>query len=290
MGLIARIKEYFARRKRLPVLGLSLGSGGAKGMAHLGALKAFEEEGITFSVITGASIGSIVGALYAKGYSSKDMIGIIEGLNRKEFSKNLHPLADLGFAEAFLEQYLEGDIEGLPKPFAAWVTDAKTNEGLAIRTGKIARVLTASAAIPPFFRGVEIDGKKYYDGAFSNAVPAEVCREMNADVVIGVDLAAFIKTEEEKSFFVRMVGSALNYVMPVKYTADCRTRGYAAADVMLRPNLRDFSSTDISRSAMDAMYEIGYREAREHMPEIKQAIEEATRRVRKQKKTQRPEP
>lgn len=284
MGLITWIKEYIARRKRLPVLGLSLGSGGAKGMAHLGVLKAFEEEGITFDVVTGASIGSIVGALYVKGYSSGDMIGIIEGLNRKEFAKNLRPLADLSFAEEFLDQYLEGDIESLKKPFAAWATEGKTNVGIALTSGKITRALTASAAIPPFFRAVEIDGKKYYDGAFSNAIPADCCKELGADVIIGVDLAAFLRSEEEKGIIGRIVGSAINYMTPVKYTEDSRTRGYAAADVMLRPNLHDFSATDISRTAMDAMYEIGYREAKERMPEIKKAIEEATRRVRKKQK------
>ena len=284
MGLISRIKEYFARRKRQPVLGLALGSGGAKGMAHLGALKAFEEEGISFSVISGASIGAIVGALYAKGYSSRDMITIVEGLNRREFSKNLRPLADLGFAETFLEQYLEGDISSLGKKFSAWVTDGKTNTGLAITEGKIARVVTASAAIPPFFRGVEIGGKKYYDGAFTNAVPAEMCREMGADLVVGVDLAAFLRPEEEKSRLSRFVDSAISFVTPVKYTEDCRTRGYAATDVMLRPDLMKYSATDVSPAAMEAMFEIGYREAKEQMPAVKKAIEEATRRVRKHSK------
>lgn len=287
MRLFAWIKKLFTRRKRKPVLGLSLGSGGAKGMAHLGALKAFEEEGIVFSVVTGASVGAIVGALYVKGYSSADMIGIIEGLNRREFSKNLRPLADLSFAEHFLSPYLEGDVASLPKPFAAWATESKTNKGLAITNGKITRVLTASAAIPPFFRAVEIDGKKYYDGAFSNAVPADVCKELGADLVIGIDLAAFLRTDEEKSVISRLLGNALSYVMPVKYTEDCRTRGYAAADVMLRPNLHDFSATDISLAAMNAMYEIGYCEAKERMPEIKKAIEEATRRVRKAKNKQK---
>ena len=283
MGLIAWIKEFFARRKRKPVLGLALGSGGAKGLAHLGALKAFEEEGISFSVVTGASVGAIVGALYAKGYSSADMVGIVEGLNRREFSKNLHPFADLAFAERFLSPYLEGDISSLPKPFAAWATDAKTNVGLPLKEGNIARVLTASAAIPPFFRAVEIDRRKMYDGAFSNAVPADLCKEMGADLVIGIDLSAFLRKEEEKSVLGRLVGNALNYVMPVKYTEDCRSRGYAFADVMLRPNLHDHSATDISFAAMNAMFEIGYCEAKERMPEIRQAIEEATRRVRKAK-------
>ena len=180
MGLFTKIKEFFTRRRKQPVLGLALGSGGAKGMAHLGALKAFEEAGLTFSIVTGSSIGAIVGALYAKGYSYADMTQIVEGLNRKEFSKNLRPFADLSFAEAFLEDYADGDIEGLPKPFAACATDGETNELVVLKSGKIARAVTASAAIPPFFRGVEWEGKKLYDGAFSDAVPADICKELGA--------------------------------------------------------------------------------------------------------------
>ena len=94
MGFLSFMKEKFSRKKQ-PVLGLALGSGGAKGLAHLGVLKAFEEENIRFSFVTGTSIGSIVGALYAKGYTARDMIEIIENLNRKEFAKNLRPFADM---------------------------------------------------------------------------------------------------------------------------------------------------------------------------------------------------
>ena len=88
MGLFGRIKSAFSKKRPI-TLGLALGSGGAKGLAHIGALKAFEEEGISFQIVTGTSIGAIVGALYAKGYTSADMFGIIESLNRKEFSSNL---------------------------------------------------------------------------------------------------------------------------------------------------------------------------------------------------------
>ena len=86
MGLFSRIKAFLSRKNTVR-LGLALGSGGAKGMAHLGAIKAFEEEGIHFDYITGTSIGSIVGALYAKGYTSADMTGVVESLNRKEFER-----------------------------------------------------------------------------------------------------------------------------------------------------------------------------------------------------------
>ncbi len=271
MGFLTRLKSLFSR-KRPPVLGLALGSGGAKGMAHLGAIKAFEEAGLSFSVVTGASIGGIVGALYAKGYSSADMIGIVEGLNRKEFAKNLKPFSDLTFAERFLEDYLEGDFDTIPMPFAVSATDGATNENVILKEGKLAHALTASAAIPPFFRGVEIGDKKLYDGAFSNAIPADVCRELGAEIVVAIDLSAFVRSEEEKGRFSRMVGSAINAMSPVRNTPDCKSRGYAAADIMLRPNLYDYKATDVSRPSMDAMYEIGYEEAKAHIAEIQALI------------------
>ena len=103
MNVFTRFRNFITRKRKNTLrLGLALGSGGAKGMAHLGALKAFEEEGIRFDVVAGTSIGSIVGALYAKGYSSSDMVEIVQSLSVKEFSKNLRPRADMGFAEEFL--------------------------------------------------------------------------------------------------------------------------------------------------------------------------------------------
>ncbi len=269
MGLFARLKTAFSRKKPAPRLGIALGSGGAKGTAHLGALKAFEEEGIVFDVAAGASIGAIVGALYAKGYSSADMEGIVESLNRKEFARNLRPFADLEFAENFLSAYLDGDIEALPKPFAATATDGETNERVVLKEGKITRALTASAAIPPFFRGVEVGGRKLYDGAFSDAIPADVARDLGADFVVGIDLGAFARPEEERGVISRMVGSAMGALVPVKYNKDCKTRGYDAADIMITPDLSAFRATDVGRTEMEAMFEIGYRAAKEQISAIR---------------------
>jgi len=276
MGFFAQLKKLFTRRRREPVkLGIALGSGGAKGFAHLGVLSAFEEEGIGFSYVTGTSIGAIVGALYAKGFTANDILGIVAGLNRKEFSKNLRPFADLAFARRFLENYLEGDIRALPKPFAACATDAKTNERVVLDRGEAARVVTASSAIPPLFRSVEIDGRELYDGAFTDAIPSDVCKDLGAEFVIGVDLSAYARTEEEKGRFSRMMGSAISYITPVKYKDDRKTRGYDAADYMIRPTLRGFSPTDVSQSAMDEMFMLGYEEAKRCMAEIKAAIAQA---------------
>ncbi|MDE7373685.1 MAG: patatin-like phospholipase family protein, partial [Clostridia bacterium] len=257
MGFFSRLKEKFTKKKEVPALGLALGSGGAKGMAHVGILKALEEEGIHFNVVTGTSIGSIVGALYVKGYNSRDMIEIVESLNRKEFAKNLRPFADMDFAVNFIGQYVEGDIKDLPLPYGCWATDAETNEGVPLTSGLTARACAASSAIPPFFKSVTIDGQRLFDGAFTNSVPADLCKELGAKFVIGVDLGAFTKTEEEKSRFSRMLGSAINAFVSVKYLDNSKSRGYDAADFMLRPNLHDYRATDVSVEAMNAMYEIG---------------------------------
>lgn len=277
MGLLSRIKNVFTRRKEIK-LGIAFGSGGAKGMAHLGALKALEEEGFKFSFVTGTSIGSIVGALYAKGYTSADMVQIIENLNRKEFSRGLNPFTESSFVEDFLSDYLEGDFSTLSLPFAACATDGGTNEMVVLDSGKLARALAASSAIPPFFRGVEVGGKKLYDGAFSNAIPSDICKDLGARFVIGIDLSAYTKSDEEKGRMSRLFGSAISRITPVKYTADCKTRGYDNADFMLRPKLIDFRATDVSREAMNRMYELGYEEAKANMGELKQAIDAARRR------------
>lgn len=282
MGLIGLFKRIF---RRPPRLGIAFGSGGAKGMAHLGALRAFEEEGISFSVIAGTSIGSIVGALYAKGYSSRDMVQVIENLNRKEFSRNLRPFADLSFAEQFLSGYLEGDFSALKLPFGAWATDAATNKGEKLTEGLLARALTASSAIPPFFRAVEIGDKRYFDGAFTNAIPADLCKELGAEFVVGIDLSAFTRQEEEKSAFARFFEAAkqkfspvFSRITPVKYTEDCKSRGYGSADFMLAPDLSLFRATDISREGMNRMYELGYEEAKRRMPELKEALKRFKRK------------
>ena len=241
MALLEKVRALFARRRPSVVLGLALGSGGAKGMAHLGALKAFAEEGLSFSVVTGTSIGSIVGALYAKGYSWADMTSVVDSVDRGEFAKNLRPFADLSPIEAFLEQYLEGDFSSLALPFACCATDGGSNECVVLREGKLARALTASSAIPPFFRGVDIGGRKYYDGAFSNAVPADVCREMGAEVVVGIDLSAYARADAEKGRVERWVGSVVGAITPVRTLEDAKTQ-------------------------------IGYMEAKSRMEEIRKAI------------------
>ncbi len=276
MGIFDFLANSIRRgRKRRRRLGLALGSGGAKGCAHLGVLKAFEEAGIAFDVVSGTSIGSIVGALYCRGFSADDMFAIVQAINVREFAGKIRPFADMRFIEEYLSEFLEGDVTDLPKPFAAWATEVSTGEGVLLDSGPVARVCTASSAIPPFFRPVELNGRRLADGAFSNAIPADVCRDLGADLVIGCDLSAFLRPEAEKNAVMRLVGGMLQRVVPIGYRDDHKSRGYAASDLMLRPNLIDWRAVDVSRAAMQRMYEIGYEEAIGCMPAIREKLREA---------------
>lgn len=243
-------------------------------MAHLGALLAFEEEKISFSVVTGTSIGAIVGALYASGYSATEMKRIVAGLNVKEFKRRSVTFSDLSFAEEILSGYLTGNIEDLPKPFAAWATSADDNSGVLLDRGSVIKAVTASSAVPPYFRSVDFQGKKLYDGAYTNSVPADVAKDLGADVVIGIDLSAYFTPDEEKTTFSRLLGSAIKVFDPMVKTPDCKTRGYAAADLMLRPMLRGYRASDVTPSAMENMFELGYREAVFEMKRIKKIMGE----------------
>ena len=120
---------------------------------------------------------------------------------------------------------------------------------------------------------MEIGGRKYYDGAFSDAIPADYCKQLGADFVVGVDLSAYNRSEEEKSTLSRLVGSAITAMTPVRYLENAKTRGYAASDVMIRPNLSDFKATSIDRVSMDEMFEIGYDTAKAQMDEIRAKID-----------------
>lgn len=244
-------------------IGLALGSGGAKGFAHLGVLKAFEENGIEFDMIAGASIGSVVGAFYSAGYSSTD---ITELLNRIDFGeiKNLFMIRmdTFGLFNVINREIGYLNIEELPKPFKAVATLLESGEEHVFDKGSVAQALCASSSIPPFFKPVLIDGVRYVDGAFTNSVPADLVRQMGADYVIGVDLS----TRDAKP-------SLLSKLFPTfkSKVEQPWAKGYQFSDTILHPDLSDFSAISFTQGKQ--MYDIGYHHALSFIPKIKQDIE-----------------
>ena len=250
------------KRKKL---GLACGCGGSKGIALVGALKAFEEEGIQFDVVAGTSIGSVVGAMVAFGYSSDDMLGLVDrsGLKSVSFAANdvLVEGSTLEFA-----RFLVGDkgFSDTKLPFAAVATDLDTGEEVLLTEGDMPEALAASCAIPPVFRPIKRDGRRLVDGAFVNAVPADVVRRLGADVVISINLSHIASNCVGKN--------ALDGVYPENGVkeGDRLHQAYEFSDIVISPDLAEFSTSDITR--LDEMYSIGYDEAKLNMDAVKKLL------------------
>ena len=246
-------------------LGLALGSGGAKGMAHVGAIKAFEEEGLDFKIISGTSIGSIVGAFYAKGYSADDMLSL---LNEIDLSKiKLATEIALGIVDIYeiIFQFLGGAyFSDLKKDFSVVAVDALKGEEVVFTEGDLSMALASSSAVPPI-KPILHDGKILVDGAFLNYVPADLVRYLGADFVLSINLGKGKDTNQE-------IKSKLDKTLPenkIPYTNRSK-KCYQYSDYVIHPNLSKFSS--FSLGSLESMYEIGYETAKREMKEILKTI------------------
>ncbi len=254
----------FRRNKPKKIkLGIALGSGGAKGFAELGALKAFEENEIEFDVVAGTSIGSIVGAFYANGYTSTDIFEMLRRIDAKEIANLFMMKMDTSGLFSVIDREIGSlNIEELKKPFKAVATQLESGEEHVFESGSVALALCASSSMPPFFKPVVIDGVRYIDGAFTNSVPADLVREMGADYVVGIDLS----TREHKP-------SILSKLFPT-YQSKVKEpwkKGYDNSDVMLHPDLNEYSAVSFGQAGR--MFDLGYQSAIDALPKIKEDLE-----------------
>jgi NTE family protein len=258
-------------------LGIALGCGGAKGMAHLGVLKAFEEENIFFDEYAGASIGSIVGALRAYGYRSDELKERVFNLYLGDYVRYLRPYMDMTFIEELLNDYLHGiTFEELAMPFFAWATDKETMQGVLLSSGSVARACTASSAVPPYFHAVDMAGKSLIDGVFTDPVPADVLRLRGIDFVVGVDL-----NEVPGSYpaiyhnrLTHLISNTIDSTVKLTPVSGALERGYDACDFMLKPKLGSYAVIDASRRTLQLMFDAGYAEAKRCMNQILQKMRE----------------
>lgn len=254
-------------------LGLALGSGGAKGFAELGALKCFEENGITFDYVAGTSIGSIIGAFYADGYSSSDILELLKSTDMGEILSLFMLKMDTSGLFKVIDRTLGSlTFEELKLPFKAVATELDTGEEHVFESGSVAKALCASSSIPPFFKPVVVDGVRYVDGAFSNSIPSDVVKNMGADFVIAIDL----RNENSKPSLLTKIFPSFKGKVEEPWL-----KGYEYADVMLKPDLSEYSS--VSFAYGNAMYDIGYRTASDQIAQIKNQIENF-KKPKKQKK------
>jgi NTE family protein len=247
-------------------IGIALSGGGTRGMVHVGALQALEENDIFPDVISGTSAGSIVGALYAYGYAPKK---ILELSKENSFLKMLSlRLPSKGFVQhSFLRKQLqkqlpENNFDQLKKPFYVAISNLNTGLVEIKSEGPLWDYIAASCSVPIIFEPVEIENELYVDGGLMKNLPASILQG-KVDVILGVNLVPQLRVDRsELSGMIGVAVRCFNLAALNNITPELRY-----CDVVIEPKeIHNYSRYRFSQ--MKDMYDIGYRETMEMMPDI----------------------
>lgn len=283
----------FAAKEPLRV-GLALSGGGAKGIAHVGILEALEEAGVRVDYITGTSMGSLIGGLYAIGYSTEQLVDIILSTDFDElfldrrfrgYITNYEKLFDdrtivsfpltrrgIGLPAGVISgqriyTYLSrltwnafdiDDFNQFPIPFAATGTDLETGESMVFRTGSLADAMRASLSIPSVFAPMEIDGRIYVDGGLTRNLPVQEAIDMGANFVIAVDVGSKLHDREKLTSLAAIMNQTIHFRI-IDNTGLQRQLADYLVDVA---DVREYSSSDFD-AAVDILA-AGRRTGNEH--------------------------
>ena len=288
-----------AIRKKVAVV---LSGGGAKGMAHIGVLKVLEKAGIPIDIVTGTSMGSIVGGFYCIGYNATALDSIVrvldwsyvitdkENLGNQSLSdrkkqntyifssgmalgkkRNVNSggfIKGKNLAELF-QQLCRGFTdslnftEDLPIPFACVATDIVTNTEVVFHSGRLPQAMRASMAIPAVFSPVRMGDMVLVDGCLRNNYPVDVAREMGADVVIGITLSGKPKTAKDITGTMSVLGQIIDNDFNNKYEENI-----ALTDLHINIDPRDYTAASFSAEAIDSLVRYGEEETMRHWDEI----------------------
>lgn len=204
-------------RAERPLVALVLGSGGSRGFAHIGVIKALEEAGIHADIVTGTSAGAIVAALHAGGRGGRELEEIALELNQGD-------LVDVTFfgsgwvlgeaLQDFVNRMVDDrPIERLVRPFAVIATEASTGRMVVFNRGNTGLAVRASASVPRLFVPPVINGQEYIDGGLSSPVPVKIARAMGADIVIAVDVSWFAQNRDPSQGELARYGRSGRYAL-----------------------------------------------------------------------------
>jgi len=299
LGKIIRSVQAFGReftRKpsavspRIPAIGVALGGGFARGIAHIGVLKVLDEEGIPIRVVAGTSVGALIGASYCSGLSIAEMEEVAHNTRFTSFAR--WTLSRYGFASndrmvSFLNRTLKvKTFEELRIPLGVAATDFNTGEGVVFHSGQIIDPVRASCAYPGMFLPVEIRGRYLVDGMLSHPVPARPLREMGADRVLAVHLKSTWAKGGAPRHLFDVIGQSFAIAqdaMSAVWRQD--------ADVVVEPDVGEFAYDDFKRA--DDLIRLGEIAMRKALPEVRQWLEspaEAAYRGVERRRAPRPSP
>ena len=269
--------ELKAKEAVRPKIGLALGSGGARGLAHIGAIKVLEEHGIPIDLIAGTSIGAMIGGLYAAGLSVREIEEIALSSDwRTVLNVFLEPPLKQGLikgdkTKAFIEKYLGDKIfDDCRIPFAAVATNLKTGDIVVLDKGRLVPAIRASVSIPLVYCPVEIAGNVLADGALSAPVPVQIVRNMGAELVIAVNLGKHHYDETRKPGLYDIANDSLSIMQH-----HLALRDTASADVVIDVNVTAESWYDFANAR--SKIQAGEEAARGLMPRIREKISEKSK-------------
>jgi len=253
------IFDFFNKKKELKKnrkvkLGLALGGGASRGIAHIGVIKAFEERGIEFDFIAGTSIGSVVGAMYASGMNSKEMLEVAKSVRVKDIrrSKFFMPSKTTGIEELIVDRLGDINVEDLKKPFCAVAVDLKSAQEIVITKGKLKTAIAGSCAIPGVFVPVEFGDYHLVDGGLQNNIPADTPRYFGCDYVVAVDVNSTRGGGTESTKLMDVLKATIGIMGKAN-----SLKGYLHADFVVKPEMAKYKSSKLDE--VDEMFEEGYK-------------------------------
>ena len=267
-------REFSARHSAppqgLPSIGLALGGGFARGIAHVGVLKVLEEENIPISFVAGTSVGALIGAAYCSGVSAAELEEMATRVRFKHFAR--WTLSRLGFASnqrmiGFLNTVLKvRAFEELCIPLAVTATDFSTGEGVVFHSGPLVDPVRASCAYPGMFLPVKIRGRLLVDGMLSHAVPTAPLRDMGADRVLAVHLKGTWTNKDGPRHLFEVIGQCFAIAQEMN-----RSVWHPSADLVIEPDVNGYKYDDFEHAA--ELVRAGDQVTRVALPEIKKWLE-----------------
>lgn len=276
-------------------VGLVLSGGGARGLAHVGVIRVLEEQGIKPVIVTGTSMGSIIGALYSSGRPAGEIDHVARSVDWGDAlsdastrSRQPYPFRQLeaamtadfrmsitrngvAFPRGVIEgQHLEQLLDALfqrrgevlqfsqlPLRFAAVATDLETGEQRVLDRGDVSSAVRASMSVPGAFAPMERDGRLLVDGGITNNMPVDIARAMGADFIIAVDVSTPLLKGDELNSVFNVANQTLAF--QVRLNTVNQIKNLHAGDLLIVPDLRSYSATDFDQA--DAIIEAGARAA-----------------------------
>jgi NTE family protein len=280
LGKVIRSVQAFGRElsrkssatetRRTPAIGIALGGGFARGIAHIGVLKVLEEEGIPVRMVAGTSVGAIMGAGYCSGLTIKELEELAHKVRFTTFAR--WTISRYGFATtdrmvSFLKQTLKVQtFEEMRIPLGVTATDFNTGKGRVFTSGPIVDPVRASCAYPGMFLPVEIDGSWLVDGMLSYPVPTVPLRQMGAERVLAVQLKGqWSKTSAPRHYF-DVIGQSFAIAQEMMSSV-----WRSAADVVIEPDVAGFDYDDFKRAG--ELIRVGEAAMRRALPEVRKWLE-----------------